>query len=219
MKRYLVLGICIYLFNFVGANESIVRYENVDNPKVEMSTSLGVVVIELYKKEAPNTVKNFLEYVDSGFYDETIFHRVIDGFMIQGGGFEEGMVQKKTNDPIMNESNNGLSNVVGTIAMARTRDPHSATAQFFINVANNVYLNYKSEKDPGYCVFGRIVDGMSIVQKIKGVEVSYYDQYQNVPVIPVVIKRVRRVLNEEDGGIENDETSTKNTEQLPTIIK
>tara|TARA_A100001015_G_scaffold82410_1_gene91398 strand:+ start:4981 stop:5616 length:636 start_codon:yes stop_codon:yes gene_type:complete len=160
---------------------------------VELSTNYGSIVIELNTKAAPNTVKNFLSYVDEGYYDGTVFHRVINGFMIQGGGFDESMNKKETKKPIMNESNNGLSNVVGTIAMARTSDPHSATSQFYINVANNTFLNFKSEKQPGYCVFGRVIEGVSVVQKIKQVPVSNFDRYQNVPNEPVFIKRARRV--------------------------
>ena len=160
---------------------------------VELSTNYGNIVIELNKKEAPKTVKNFLSYVNKGYYDDTIFHRVIDGFMIQGGGFTEDMVQKETDKPIKNESKNGLSNVAGTIAMARTQDPNSATSQFFINVANNVYLNYKSKSNPGYCVFGRVVEGMNVVQQIKQVKTTAYQYYQNVPVDPVIIKRARTI--------------------------
>ncbi|MEK9727650.1 MAG: peptidylprolyl isomerase [Candidatus Margulisiibacteriota bacterium] len=160
---------------------------------VEIATNQGSIIIELNPKKAPNTVRNFLDYVDEGFYDGTIFHRVIDGFMIQGGGFESNMKRKDTKRPIRNESNNGLSNVVGTIAMARTNDPNSATSQFYINVANNTFLNYKSKSQPGYCVFGRVIEGINIVQKIKQVPVGNFGQYQNVPDEPVVIKRIRRV--------------------------
>ena len=126
--------------------------------------------------------------MDSGFYDGTIFHRVIDGFMIQGGGFDEKMNKKETNAPIKNESNNGLSNVVGTIAMARTNAPHSATSQFYINVANNTFLNYKSKAQPGYCVFGRVVEGIDVMSKIKKVPVTSVGPYQNVPEDVVLIK-------------------------------
>ena len=164
---------------------------------VEINTNYGDIIIELNHKAAPNTVKNFLNYVDKNFYDQTIFHRVIDGFMIQGGGFDQTMTKKTTERPIMNESNNGLSNVFGTIAMARTRDPHSATAQFYINVANNVFLNYKNEQDPGYCVFGRVLEGINVVQKIKKVPVGNFDQYQNVPEEPVIILRIQRVTKKD----------------------
>ena len=166
-------------------------------PMVEIITNYGAMVVELNSKKAPKTVKNFLSYVDSGYYDGTIFHRVIDGFMIQGGGFDEKMNKKETQDPIKNESKNGLSNVVGTIAMARTNEPHSATSQFYINVGNNTFLNYKSKVQPGYCVFGRVIDGIDIMSKIKQVSVTSVDQYQNVPEDPVLIKRIRRVTFEQ----------------------
>lgn len=166
-------------------------------PMVEIITNYGAMIVELNSKKAPKTVKNFLSYVDSGYYDGTIFHRVIDGFMIQGGGFDEKMNKKETQDPIKNESKNGLSNVVGTIAMARTNDPHSATSQFYINVGNNTFLNYKSKVQPGYCVFGRVIDGIDIMSKIKQVSVTSVGQYQNVPEDPVLIKRIRRVTVEQ----------------------
>ena len=167
---------------------------------VELNTNLGSIVVELYPKKARATVKNFLEYVDSGFYDGTIFHRVIDGFMIQGGGFDVEMKQKKTNDPIMNESNNELSNTFGTISMARTSDPHSATSQFFINVSNNTYLNYQNDQKPGYCVFGRVVEGINIVNQIKQVAVTSRKFYKNVPVAPVIIKRARTIVESQMEG-------------------
>jgi cyclophilin family peptidyl-prolyl cis-trans isomerase len=166
-------------------------------PMVEIITNYGAMIVELNSKKAPKTVKNFLSYVDSGYYDGTIFHRVIDGFMIQGGGFDEKMNKKETQDPIKNESKNGLSNVVGTIAMARTNEPHSATSQFYINVGNNTFLNYKSKVQPGYCVFGRVIDGIDIMSKIKQVSVTSVGQYQNVPEDPVLIKRIRRVTVEQ----------------------
>ena len=137
---------------------------------VVLHTNFGDITIKMFEQEAPNTVKNFLEYANSGFYNGTIFHRVIDGFMVQGGGFVPGMEQKDVNDPIQNEANNGLSNKVGTLAMARTPDPHSATAQFFINVNDNDFLNHSSETSQGcgYCVFAEVVEGMDVVNKIKG---------------------------------------------------
>ena len=134
-------------------------------------TTLGNITLELFETDAPETTANFKQYVEDGFYDGTIFHRVIDGFMIQGGGFEPGMGQKDTRDPIKNEASNGLANNRGTIAMARTMDPHSATAQFFINVTDNDFLNFRSETPDGfgYCVFGRVFDGMDVVDAIKAV--------------------------------------------------
>ncbi|MBL8436390.1 MAG: peptidylprolyl isomerase [Zoogloea sp.] len=158
---------------------------------VKLTTNHGDIVIELDAEKAPETVKNFLAYVEAGHYDNTIFHRVINGFMIQGGGMEPGMKQKGTNAPIKNEANNGLKNEAGTIAMARTQDPHSATAQFFINVADNDFLNFKTENVQGwgYCVFGRVSEGMDVVNKIKGVKTGTSGFHQDVPKEDVVIQR------------------------------
>lgn len=164
-----------------------------DMPYVELETTMGNIVIELNHEKAPNTVANFLEYVKSGHYDGTIFHRVIDGFMIQGGGMDANMTEKSTNAPIQNEADNGLKNEVGTIAMARTSDPHSATAQFFINVKDNSFLNF-SGKNPqgwGYAVFGKVTEGMDIVNKIKGVPTGKYGFHADVPTTPVVITHAK----------------------------
>jgi peptidyl-prolyl cis-trans isomerase B (cyclophilin B) len=152
-------------------------------------TTLGNITIELFETDAPETAANFKQYVEDGFYDRTIFHRVIDGFMIQGGGFEPGMIQKDTRDPISNEASNGLSNNRGTIAMARTMDPHSATAQFFINVTNNDFLNFRSETPDGfgYCVFGRVFDGLDVVDAIKAVETTHRAGHSDVPMDDVII--------------------------------
>jgi peptidyl-prolyl cis-trans isomerase A (cyclophilin A) len=161
------------------------------NPQVELKTSMGAIVVELYPERAPATVRNFLQYVEDGFYNGTIFHRVIDGFMIQGGGFTADLAPKKTRDPIPIESNNGLRNEAGTIAMARTRDPNSATSQFFINVVNNDMLNYPNPDGHGYTVFGKVVKGMEVVQRIAKVRTATRPPHQNVPVQPVVIESVR----------------------------
>ena len=162
---------------------------------VKLITNHGDIVIELDAEKAPETVKNFLAYVEAGHYDNTIFHRVINGFMIQGGGFEPGMKQKATQAPVKNEANNGLKNEAGTIAMARTQDPHSATAQFFINVADNDFLNFKAENVQGwgYCVFGRVSEGMDVVNKIKGVKTGTSGFHQDVPKEDVVIQRAEVV--------------------------
>jgi len=159
---------------------------------IRMQTSHGVIEIELETDKAPETSANFLQYVKDGFYDGTIFHRVIDGFMIQGGGLEPGMKEKQTRSPINNEANNGLKNERGTLAMARTQDPHSATAQFFINIADNKFLNHSSPTIDGwgYCVFGRVVKGMDIVDAIKGVATTTKGYHQDVPVDDVVIEKV-----------------------------
>jgi peptidyl-prolyl cis-trans isomerase B (cyclophilin B) len=154
-----------------------------------LETTLGNITLELFETDAPLTTANFKQYVEDGFYDGTIFHRVIDGFMIQGGGFEPGMIQKDTRDPIANEASNGLANNRGTIAMARTMDPHSATAQFFINVTDNDFLNFRSETPDGfgYCVFGRVYDGMDVIDAIKAVETTHRAGHSDVPRDDLVI--------------------------------
>ncbi|WP_233848541.1 peptidylprolyl isomerase [Paraburkholderia sp. HD33-4] len=158
---------------------------------VELHTNHGVIKLELNAEKAPKSVENFLNYVKAGHYDNTVFHRVIDGFMIQGGGFEPGMKQKPTAEPITNEANNGLKNENGSIAMARTNDPHSATAQFFINVNDNDFLNHSSPTPQGwgYAVFGKVVDGMDVVEKIRKVKTGSKGFHQDVPVDDVVIEK------------------------------
>ena len=164
------------------------------NPKVEMETSKGKIVIELFPAKAPVTVKNFLNYVDTKFYDGTIFHRVIQNFMIQGGGFSANMQKKATLPPVKNEADNGLKNNRGAIAMARTRDPHSATAQFFINTVDNTFLNYKSKTISGwgYAVFGKVIQGMQVVDAISKVETGTKGPFRNVPKTTVEIIQVRK---------------------------
>ncbi len=154
-------------------------------------TNYGNISIELDTENTPNTAENFLNYVKSGHYDGTIFHRVIDGFMIQGGGFEPGMVEKDSNDSIENEADKGASNLRGTLAMARTSDPHSASAQFFINLKDNDFLNFKDKSMDGwgYCVFGKVVDGMDVIDKIKAVETTSRAGHQDVPEADVVINK------------------------------
>ena len=160
--------------------------------KVKFSTNLGDFTLQLNDEKAPKTVANFLEYINKKHYDGTIFHRVIPGFMVQGGGFDENMQQKQTLPPIENEANNGLKNKVGSIAMARTNDPHSATAQFFINTVNNDFLDFKmpSGSGWGYCVFGEVIEGMDVVLKIEKVETTSKSFYDDVPVENVVINKV-----------------------------
>jgi len=162
---------------------------------IRMKTSLGTIDIELDHEKAPKTAANFEQYVKEGFYDGTVFHRVINGFMIQGGGFEPGMSQKQTREPIENEANNGLKNDTGTIAMARTPDPHSATAQFFINVANNDFLNFSAPTANGwgYCVFGKVTNGMDIVNQIKTQPTTSKAGHQDVPKDDIVIEQVEIV--------------------------
>ena len=161
--------------------------------RVEMKTNLGSIVLELYPEKAPKTVENFLQYVEDGFYKNTVFHRVIAGFMIQGGGFDTALKQKPARSPIQNEADNGLKNEPGTIAMARTSDPHSASAQFFINVANNAFLNYKAptQNGYGYAVFGRVVSGMDVVNKIAALPTGSGGPFgSDVPKNSIVIEDV-----------------------------
>jgi peptidyl-prolyl cis-trans isomerase B (cyclophilin B) len=164
-------------------------------PQVVLETSKGKVVLELYPEKAPLTVENFLSYVRGGFYDGTIFHRVIKGFMIQGGGLNPDMASKPTKPPVTNEADQGLKNERGTIAMARTQDPHSATAQFFINLVNNDFLNHKGKNVQGwgYAAFGKVVEGMEVVDSIGQVKTGAKGQFQDVPVEPVLIQKARVV--------------------------
>ena len=162
---------------------------------VKLHTNFGDITIELDAERAPDTAANFLEYVRSGFYDDTIFHRVIDGFMIQGGGFDTGMKQKATRAPVKNEAANGLKNENYTIAMARTSDPHSATAQFFINVSDNTFLNHTAPNGQGwgYAVFGRVVEGKDVVDRIRKVTTGSRGMHQDVPVEDVVIQKAEEI--------------------------
>ena len=162
---------------------------------VKLHTSHGTITLELDAARAPETVKNFLAYVQSGHYSNTVFHRVIDGFMVQGGGFEPGMKQKPTQATIQNEANSGLKNERYTVAMARTADPHSASAQFFINVADNAFLNHKAQSRDGwgYCVFGRVTEGQDVVDKIKGVKTGNRGPHGDVPVEDVILERAEVV--------------------------
>jgi peptidyl-prolyl cis-trans isomerase B (cyclophilin B) len=160
---------------------------------VILTTNQGKIKLELDAEKAPKTVENFLAYVRSGHYDGTIFHRVIDGFMIQGGGFEPGMKQKPTNDPVENEAKNGLKNEPYTVAMARTSAPHSASAQFFINIKDNSFLDYPGQDGWGYCVFGKVVEGMDVVDKIKSVKTTRTGMFADVPVENIVIEKAELV--------------------------
>jgi cyclophilin family peptidyl-prolyl cis-trans isomerase len=164
-----------------------------DNPVVLMETSMGSIKIELFKEEAPISVKNFMDYVNENFYDGTIFHRVVPNFVIQGGGFTEDMTKKATHPPIKNEAGNGISNTRGTVAMARTPYINSATSQFFVNLKDNIALDHKDESSEnyGYCVFGRVIDGMNVVDSISRVPRERRGQHNDVPVKPVIIKSVR----------------------------
>ena len=191
MHKYFVTLVAL-LFSFAAAAAE---------PRVELKTSMGAIVIELYPERAPATVKNFLQYVKDGHYDGTLFHRVIPKFMIQAGGFTPQFKEKPTRPPVRNEADNGLKNTTGMVAMARTADPHSASAQFFINVADNPFLNfrYPTQQGYGYTVFGRVVDGMDVVRRIAGVaRGAGPGPHRDVPLQPVVIERAR--LLEESGS-------------------
>ncbi len=163
--------------------------QSTQGPRVQIETSLGNIVLELNSGRAPQTVDNFLRYVREGHYNGTIFHRVINGFMIQGGGFDANMRQKPVREPIRLESQNGLRNLTGTVAMARTSDPHSATAQFFINVVDNSGLDFPNPDGHGYAVFGKVVDGMEVVNRIRSVTVGRQGFHQNVPREPIIIQK------------------------------
>ncbi len=163
--------------------------------KVRLQTTHGEILVETDEEKAPETSANFVSYVQDGFYDDTIFHRIIDGFMIQGGGFGPGMSKKSTKPAIKNEADNGLSNIAGTLAMARTPNPHSATSQFFINVSDNLFLDFKAQTKEGwgYCVFGKVVEGMDVVNQIKAVATTQQGGHHDVPVEEVVIQRAEVV--------------------------
>lgn len=187
MRRFFVL----MLISLVSISANTPAFAA--NPQVTIETNRGNLIIELYPDKAPKTVANFMAYMKSGFYKNTIFHRVISNFMIQGGGFTQDLAEKATSAPIINEANNGLSNDTGTIAMARTSDPDSATSQFFINVNNNHFLNFRNP-DPqliGYCVFGRVLKGMDVVREIAATPTWTVGPYDDVPKSPVVIQDIK----------------------------
>lgn len=198
MNVAILFGLSLFL-GLPGSSEA--QSEVRGRTQVVISTSKGDVRAELFDAQSPETVQNFLSYVDDEFYDGTIFHRVIRGFMIQGGGLTPDMRQKKTRAPVTNEATNGLKNETGTLAMARTIDLHSATAQFFINVADNDFLDHKDEsiRGFGYCVFGRVVDGMGVVNDIETVQTGKQGGHADVPNEPVVIHSIRRVEPRGDG--------------------
>ena len=195
MKLLRTVGVLAALASAVTASaQKPEKGVTVANPTVVMKTSMGSVKIELYPDKAPETVKNFLQYVDDKFYDGTIFHRVIGNFMIQGGGFDKAMSKKDTRAPIKNEAKTGVKNATGTISMARTSDPNSATAQFFIHVVDNGGLDYRgdSAQEIGYCAFGKVTEGMDVVNKIKAVPTGVQNGMRDVPTSPVVIESIRR---------------------------
>lgn len=182
-KIFIILAVALFFcIQIAEAQEA--------GPRVIMETNYGTIVLELYRQKAPKTVENFLGYVRDSFYDETIFHRIIKKFMIQGGGLTLALERKKVKPPVPNEADNGLKNLRGTIAMARTRDPNSATAQFFINTVDNAFLDHKAKnmKGWGYCVFGKVIEGMNVVDKIENLQTANKGGRQNVPTTPVIIK-------------------------------
>ena len=203
MKR-LIYMTCLFVLSLAACsrdNTTIEQASNVTqsngekmaaNPKVKIETTLGDITLELDAKNAPDSTKNFIAYVNDGHYDGTVFHRVIPNFMIQGGGMLPDMSEKPSKAPINNEANNGLKNDKGTVAMARTNDPHSASAQFFINVKDNDFLNFRSEdmQGWGYAVFGKVIDGMDVVEKIESVKTGNQGHYQDVPQEPVIMNKV-----------------------------
>jgi len=186
-----ILSVALILFGiFCFSATGWTDQKTTDNPKVRFETSHGVILLELNAKAAPKTVENFLAYIKEGHYAKTIFHRVIKGFMLQGGGFTVDMQQKSVKAAIKNEADNGLLNQRGTVAMARTQDPDSATAQFFINTVNNGFLDFKAKnlRGWGYCVFGKVIDGMDVVETIEKQPTTVKNGYKDVPVTPVLIK-------------------------------
>jgi peptidyl-prolyl cis-trans isomerase B (cyclophilin B) len=196
--RFVTLGLLLLSVMGCGAPEQSAQLVKESQLMVRMTTSLGVIELELDAVKAPKTVKNFVEYANSGHYDDTIFHRVIPGFMIQGGGMGPGMKEKATGTPLENEADNGLKNAIGTVAMARTNDPHSATSQFFINVSDNGFLDHtaKSAAGWGYAVFGRIVSGMDVVEQIVAVQTGNVGGHGDVPVEDIVIQSLEVVASD-----------------------
>ena len=190
MKRLFTTLLALLLCCAMQSSHSLTQGKKT---MVKLHTNHGSITLQMDAEKAPLTVKNFLDYVTSGFYDNTVFHRVIDNFMIQGGGFEPGMKQKKTNAPIKNEAANGLTNDTYTIVMARTSDPHSATAQFFINTKDNFFLNYPGQDGWGYCVFGKVVKGTEVVDKIGNVSTGFRAGHHDVPEADVIITKAEVV--------------------------
>jgi len=193
IRKILFVLLSVTFLTIVTAKTEEPKQMDTKPKKVKLETTMGDIVIELDAKAAPVTVKNFLAYTEEGFFDGTIFHRVIPNFMIQGGGFTPNMAEKETHPPIINEAKNGLKNDRGTIAMARTNDPDSATSQFFINHKDNPNLNYADAGNPGYAVFGKVVEGMEVVDKIAAVKTGQKGPHSDVPVEPIVIKSAKIV--------------------------
>jgi peptidyl-prolyl cis-trans isomerase A (cyclophilin A) len=191
----LIMSLCVFMASF-GQVGSANAQEKSANPMILVKTSMGSFTIELYPKEAPITVANFLGYVDKKFYEGTTFHRIVPNFVIQGGGFDKGMVQKRTQPPIKNEATNGLKNLRGTLSMARTNDINSATSQFFVNLKNNGNLDHASDAQYGYAVFAKVVQGFEVIEKIAAVKTTSKGPHQDVPEKPVIIESMTRIVPE-----------------------
>jgi peptidyl-prolyl cis-trans isomerase A (cyclophilin A) len=191
----LIMSLCVFMASF-GQVGSANAQEKSANPMILVKTSMGSFTIELYPKEAPITVANFLGYVDKKFYEGTTFHRIVPNFVIQGGGFDKGMVQKRTQPPIKNEATNGLKNLRGTLSMARTNDINSATSQFFVNLKNNGNLDHASDAQYGYAVFAKVVQGFEVIEKIAAVKTTTKGPYEGVPEKPVIIESMTRTVRE-----------------------
>lgn len=202
--------ILAFLLLAVVTTTTLAASDSKSLPKVKIETSMGNIVVELYSDKAPKSVENFLKYVDAGYYDDTVFHRVIKDFMIQGGGFNSGYNKKKTRAPIVNEADNGLKNLKGTLAMARTSNPNSATAQFFVNVSDNPFLDHKSKTSNGwgYAVFAKVIEGMETAEKISQVRTAFGGPLprKDVPVKAVILKKITRIKASES-------TSTKDKDK------
>jgi len=221
--RFLSFVVLVAMFSSCSSvtkpeeDSSIIPGETPEFSYVDLKTSKGDIVLQLYNKKAPLTVKNFLNYVDNGHYKNTIFHRVKKNFMIQGGGFDKNMKMIPAGDPIRNEAGNGVKNTRGSIAMARTVDPHSAKAQFFINVRDNNFLNFKDEsvEGYGYCVFGKVIDGMDVVEKIQNSSTHTEKQYRNVPVKDIVIFNIEKIPEPTDllKKIESESSKQEKSEE------
>jgi len=206
-KLLLIMSLCAFVAFFARVS-CVSAQEKSVNPMVLVKTSMGSFKIELYPKEAPVTVANFLNYVDKKFYDGTTFHRVMPGFVIQGGGFDKSMMQKSTLSPIKNEAKNGLKNLRATLSMARTNDINSATSQFFVNLKNNANLDHASEAQYGYAVFAKVVQGFEVIEKIAAVKTTSKGPHQDVPEKPIIIESITRIEPEKPAAGDPSPTTT-----------
>jgi len=206
-KLLLIMSLCVFAASFARVSLVSAQGKSV-NPMVLVKTNMGSFKVELYPKEAPVTVANFLNYVDKKFYDGTTFHRVIPGFVIQGGGFDKSMTQKSTLAPIKNEATNGLKNFRATLSMARTNDVNSATSQFFVNLKNNANLDHASDAQYGYAVFAKVVQGFEVIEKIAAVKTTSKGSFQDVPEKPIIIESITRIEPEKPAAANPAPTTT-----------